>query len=272
MSEQEGASKSPSLNLKCSRQGKSGRTASVHSPNPTSHYCPGQAPFVMKLSCSGASDSGSHSHSPALASCRTRPCVPEQLGQPAQGRPATVLVIVVIPVEAWYPGIIPRVIHLPRGRGCRGRATGIHRLRKTGPQRGGEGRAGDPALLSRSLSELLEGNVSDRSEEGALRVGVWTRAPAIQTTPVPSYPSLAWPIPWLTVSQRLRTAHVDHCVLLRPARGSGRPGDWAVEGWGSRSTGCLLLCGATAGCGQEQSCQQSREARPQRQVETSAYH
>lgn len=40
---------------------------------------------------------------------------PEQLGQPAQGGPAAVLVIIIIPVEAWCPVIIPCVIHLPWG-------------------------------------------------------------------------------------------------------------------------------------------------------------
>lgn len=87
------------------------------------------------------------------------------------------------------------------------------------------------------------------------------RAPSTQSTPLPFYPPLAWTVPRLTVSQRLGIAHVDHHVLLGSARGSRGPGDLAVEGWGSRSTGCLLLFGATTGCGQEESCQQSREAR-----------
>lgn len=46
--------------------------------------------------------SGSHFlSSPFLAAGPICPCVPEQLGQPAQGRPATVLVVITIPVEAW---------------------------------------------------------------------------------------------------------------------------------------------------------------------------
>ena len=104
-----------------------------------------------------------------------------------------------------------------------------------------------------------------------LWLGRWTAKVPPHTHP-PFYPPLAWTIAQLTVSQRLGIAHVDHRVLFRPARGSRGPGDLAVEGWGSRSAGCLLLFGATAGYGQEESGQQGGEARTPSAVEATTYH
>lgn len=104
-----------------------------------------------------------------------------------------------------------------------------------------------------------------------LWVGGWTAEVPPHTHPL-FYPPLAWTIPQLTVSQRLGIAHVDHRVLFRPARGSRGPGDLAVEGWGSRSAGCLFLFGATAGYGQEESGKQGGEARTPLAVEATTYH
>lgn len=64
------------------------------------------------------------------------------------------------------------------------------------------------------------------------------------------------------MSQGLRIAHVDHCVLLGPARGSRGPGGLAVEGWGSRGAGYLLLFRATIGCGKKRAVSRAGKQGP----------
>ena len=104
----------------------------------------------------------------------------------------------------------------------------------------GWGRAGDPGPFQPDRASWDHGEVMSDGTGRVLWVGGWTAEVPPHTHPL-FYPPLAWTIPQLTVSQRLGIAHVDHRVLFRPARGSRGPGDLAVEGWGSRSAGCLFL-------------------------------
>lgn len=55
---------------------------------------------------------------------------------------------------------------------------------------------------------------------------------------------------------------MDHCVLLGPARGSRGPGGLAVEGWGSRGAGYLLLFRATIGCGKKRAVSRAGKQGP----------
>lgn len=95
---------------------------------------------------------------------------------------------------------------------------------------------------------------------------------SLQASPLPFYPPLDWTVPRLTVSQGLRAAHVDHRVLLGPARGSGGPGDLAVEGWGGGSAGNLLSFWGTTGYGKKRAVSGAGWRGPPKAVRATAYH
>lgn len=65
---------------------------------------------------------------------------------------------------------------------------------------------------------------------------------------------------------------MNHCVLLGPARGSGGPGDLAVERWGSGSAGYLLLFSSTTGCGKKGAVSRAGGLGPPKAVRTATYH
>lgn len=144
------------------------------------------------------------------------------------------------------------------------------------PTEGGEGRAGDPCpsqpdiIISQNRGEVIS-VLGVRKGPSRWVSGALSSLHMNHPTPFLSSPGLDNPL-GLTMSQGLRTAHVDHCVLLRPAGGTGGPGYLAVEGWGSRSAGYLFLFRGTTRCGRKTAVNRAGRQGPQQQVETTTHH
>lgn len=159
-----------------------------------------------------------------------------------------------------------RVCHTPSlGPRLQGQSHQHPQTQGNGPTAGVVGGAGGPSPSQTDIG-------SQNCGEGTSVLGAqkspsgWAKPP----TPFLPWPGLA--NPWLTMGQGLRTAHVDHRVLLRTAGRSWGPGRLAVEGWGSRSAGCLSLFRGATGCGRKTAVSRARRQEPRQQVETPTHH